>query len=242
MINDRAFEAVILDMDGVITQTATLHARVWKQMFDEYLAERGQREGRSYEPFAIDADYARYVDGKPRYDGVRSFLSARGIELPEGTPDDPPSLETDCGLGNHKNELFHQLVSQVGVDVYEDTLQQIQHWKRQGIKLGVISSSRNCPEILRAAGVLDLFEVKVDGTDLERLGLKGKPAPDMFLHAAAQLGVPPSRTLVVEDAYSGVQAGRAGGFARVVGVTRNGNAEELKRQGADLVVDDLRKL
>jgi trehalose 6-phosphate phosphatase len=242
MASDRAFEAVILDMDGVITRTATLHARAWKQMFDEYLAGRGEREGQSYEPFDLAADYAEYVDGKPRYDGVRSFLLAREIDLPAGSPDDPPSRETSCGLGNRKNELFHQLVRKLGVEVYQDTLQQVEHWKQQGVKLAVISSSRNCPEILQAAGVLALFQAKVDGNDLERLGLKGKPAPDMFLHAASELGVQPRHTVVVEDAFSGVQAGRAGGFGLVVGVTRNGNAEELKKHGADLVVDDLRKL
>lgn len=239
---DRPIEAVVLDMDGVITRTATLHARVWKQMFDEYLSERGRREGQSYEPFDSGDDYARYVDGKPRYDGVRSFLQARNIELPEGSPEDPPSEETVCGLGNRKNELFHELIDHVGVEVYPDTLEQLERWKQQGIKLGVISSSRNCPEILLAAGVLDRFEVKVDGNDLARLGIEGKPAPDIFLHAASLLGVSPQRTMIVEDAFAGVQAGRAGGFAAVVGVARDGDADELKRNGADVVVRDLRDL
>jgi beta-phosphoglucomutase family hydrolase len=238
----RQFDAVVLDMDGVITRTATLHSQVWKQMFDEYFAERGRRENHAHDPFDINVDYAEFVDGKPRYDGVSSFLHSRRIELPVGSPDDPPSKETYCGLGNRKNELFHQLISIVGVESYEDTLEQIQNWKQRSVKLAVISSSRNCSEILQAAGVGDLFEVKVDGNDLGRLRIKGKPAPDMFLYAAKELGVAPGRTAIVEDAISGVQAGRAGGFALVVGVDRKGNADELKRQGADIVVDDLRKL
>ncbi len=238
---DRPVAAVILDMDGVITRTATLHARVWKQMFDAYLAERGNRDRRIYMPFGDD-DYTQYVDGKPRYEGVHSFLESRGIDLPHGMPDDPPAMETVCGLGNRKNELFHQLIRQTGVDVYEDTLEQLDRWKRQGLKLAVISSSRNCEEILTAAGVLDRFEVKIDGDDLMRLETPGKPAPDMFLQAAAQLGVEPEEAVVIEDALAGVQAGRAGGFAHVIGVARKGNAQQLKQQGADWVVADLREL
>ncbi|MFU8896837.1 MAG: HAD family hydrolase [Gammaproteobacteria bacterium] len=235
-------EAVILDMDGVITRTATLHARAWQQLFDEYLAKRGSRAGESGAPFDIESDYLEYVDGKLRYDGVRSFLNARGIELPAGTPDDPPTAETYCGLGNRKNEMFHALLAAQGVEAYEDTLECLADWQRQGFRLAAISSSRNCREILQAAGVLEFFEVIVDGKDLERLGLPGKPAPDIFLRAAAELGVAAERAVVIEDALSGIRAARAGGFGLAVGLARHGNAEEMRRQGAHLVVDDLRKL
>ena len=239
---NRPFDAAILDMDGVITQTARLHAQTWKRMFDEYLAGRGERDGRNYAPFDADADYRKYVDGKPRYDGVRSFLQARGIVLSDGEPRDPPDLETVCGLGNRKNVLFHELLQQGRVEFYEDTVAQIGRWKKQGMKVAVISSSRNATEILTSAGVLDLFDAKIDGNDLQRLQLQGKPAPDIFLQAAAELGVPPERAIVVEDALSGVEAGRAGGFGRVVGVARKGNADELRRHGADVAVSDLREL
>lgn len=241
-MNSRRYEAVVLDMDGVITKTATLHAQAWKQMFDEYLVPRGRRDGRAYAPFDLDADYRAYVDGKPRYDGVRSFLAARGLKLPDGDPSDSPDRETVCGLGNRKNLSFHELVKQKGVELYEDTISQIKRWSRQGIKLAVISSSRNAVDILTAAGVLDLFDARVDGNDLTRLQIPGKPAPDMFLEAARQLGTTPQRTIVVEDALSGVQAGRAGGFRLVVGVARKRNAGELLQHGADIAVNDLREL
>jgi trehalose 6-phosphate phosphatase len=236
------YDAAILDMDGVITQTATLHAQAWKRMFDAYLAQRGKQEGRSYEPFDSAADYRQYVDGKPRYDGVRSFLRARGIDLPEGDSSDAPERETICGLGNRKNELFHEVMRQEGVAVYDDAVEQIGNWHRQGLKVAVISSSRNCTEILHTAGVLELFDAKVDGHDSERLRLRGKPAPDIFLRAAEALGVVPARAIVVEDAIAGVQAGRAGGFGLVVGVARSHAAEDLRQHGADVVVHDLRQL
>jgi alpha,alpha-trehalase len=188
----RSFQAAILDMDGVITQTAKLHAHAWKQMFDAYLKRRKQREGVSYQPFDIDADYRQYVDGKPRDDGVQSFLKSRGIALPLGKPGDEPSMETISGLGNRKNEVFHELLQQKGVEVYADAVEQIGAWKRQGWKVAVISSSRNCEAVLRAAHLLDLFDAKVDGNDLGPLQLQGKPAPDVFLHAVQQLGVEPS--------------------------------------------------
>lgn len=235
-------DAVILDMDGVITRTATLHARAWQLVFDEYLARRGPCAGECAAPFDIEADYLEYVDGKLRYDGVRSFLNARGIELPDGTPDDPPTAETYCGLGNRKNELFQELLSAEGVAAYEDTLECLAEWQRQGLRLAAISSSRNCRDILQAAGVREFFEVIVDGKDLERLALPGKPAPDIFLRAAADLGAEPGRAVVIEDALSGIRAARAGGFGLVVGLARHGNAEQMKRQGAHVVVDDLRKL
>jgi alpha,alpha-trehalase len=230
------YDAAILDMDGVITQTATLHAQAWKRMFDSYLQDR------DVEPFDSDADYRTYVDGKPRYDGVRSFLQARGIDLPEGDPDDPPDRETICGLGNLKNEMFHEVVRQQGVAVYDDTIEQIGNWKQHGLQVAVISSSRNCSEILQTAGVFELFDAKVDGNDIDRLQLQGKPAPDMFLRAAEALGVVPARTIIVEDAIAGVQAGRAGRFGLVVGVARAREGQDLRQHGADRVVQDLREL
>lgn len=241
-MNLELYDAVILDMDGVITQTATLHAQAWKRMFDTYLQSRGGQPGRPYEPFDIATDYREYVDGKPRYDGVRSFLRARGITLPEGDPSDAPERETVCGLGNRKNEMFHAVMRQEGVAVYDDTIEQIGIWKQSGLKVAVISSSRNCTEILQTAGVLDVFDTKVDGNDTERLQLQGKPAPDIFLRAAELLGVAPERAIVVEDAIAGVQAGKAGGFGLVVGVARDRAAEDLRQHGADVVVHDLREL
>jgi trehalose-phosphatase len=236
------WDAAILDMDGVVTRTAGLHARAWKQMFDVFLEAYGRRTDRACGPFDPDRDYRTYVDGKARDDGVRSFLAARGIRLPEGEAGDPPARETVRGLGNRKNEVFQQLLRREGADVYEDTLEQIRAWKGQGLKVAVISSSRNCRQILGSAGVLELFDAKVDGDDLQRLGLRGKPAPDIFLRAAEELGVSPQRALVVEDALAGVQAGRAGGFGLVVGVARKGDADELRQHGADVVVHDLREL
>jgi alpha,alpha-trehalase len=240
-MNAQPYDAAILDMDGVITRTAKLHARAWKQMFDAYLEGRGRREARTYEPFDADADYRRYVDGKTRFDGVRSFLDARSIRLPEGDPGDPPGKETVCGLGNRKDELFHELLRE-GVEAYDDTIEQIGNWKKNGMKVAVISASRNCTEILKAAGVFDLFDATLDGNDLNRLHLKGKPAPDIFLRAATELGVSPERAIVVEDSLAGVQAGRAGGFGLVVGVARKGNLDELLRHGAGVAVYDLREL
>ena len=242
MMHVDRYDAAILDMDGVITQTATLHAQAWKRTFDAFLQDRGGAAGQDAEPFDSDADYRAYVDGKPRYDGVRSFLQARGIDLPEGDPSDPPERETVCGLGNRKNEVFHEVLQQEGVAVYEDTIEQIGNWKQHGLKVAVISSSRNCTEILQTAGVLELFDTKVDGNDVERLQLQGKPAPDIFLRAAEILSVAPERAFVVEDAIAGVQAGRAGGFGLVVGVARAHEGEDLRQHGADRVVHDLREL
>lgn len=241
-MNRKDFQAVILDMDGVITQTARIHAKAWKRMFDDFLELRGERGGESHAPFDIDREYREYVDGKPRYDGVQSFLESRGIGLPWGDSDDASGQETVCGLGNRKNELFHELLAREGVEAYPDTVAQIDVWKREGLKVGVISSSRNCGAVLTAANVLDRFDAKVDGNDLDSLRLKGKPAADMFLEAARQLGVGPSRSIVVEDAISGVRAARAGQFGLVVAVARDRGAEDLREAGADLVVRDLREV
>ncbi|MBE9129408.1 MULTISPECIES: trehalose-phosphatase [unclassified Coleofasciculus] len=241
-MNNNPYKAAILDLDGVITQTARLHARAWKQMFDDYLQQHSEGEGENHTPFDIDADYNKYVDGKPRYDGVRSFLASRGIELPQGNPDDPPGKETICGLGNRKNEIFLNLLHKEGVETYADAVEQIRRWRKQGIKSAVVSSSRNCEAILETAGLKNLFDAKVDGVDSERLNLKGKPAPDIFLEAAQQLAVEPEQAIIVEDAISGVEAGRAGQFGRVVGMAREGDGEALRQHGADVVVQSLRDI
>ncbi|GAB4347182.1 MAG: hypothetical protein Kow0099_29040 [Candidatus Abyssubacteria bacterium] len=242
LISDVDFDAVIFDLDGVVTKTAKTHAAVWKRLFDEYLEERARQEGSPFRPFDDNTDYRTYVDGKPRYDGVKSFLESRGIHLPYGSPDDPPDRETICGLGNKKNLMFHEYLRQHGVDVYDFAIELIKKLRSQGFKTAIVSSSKNCVPVLEAAGALDLFDVKVDGVDSASLELDGKPAPDIFLEAARRLGVPPERAVVVEDAISGVQAGRRGRFGFVLGVNRTGHAKELSNQGADAVVPNLSKV
>lgn len=234
-------EAVVFDMDGVVTSTAGSHARSWAQTFNDFLKTRQRASGDDLAPFT-NADYLTYVDGKPRYDGVRSFLSSRGITLPEGDPEDPPSEETVCGLGNRKNEVFLQTLRRGGAEPYPSTVRLIKQLRERGIAAAVITSSRNGEEVLRSAGVRDLFTVKVDGIDSSRLGLAGKPEPDIFQEAARRLGVHPGRAAVVEDAVSGVEAGRRGGFALVIGVDRADHADELGAHGADIVVSDLEEL
>ncbi|MEJ2720307.1 MAG: trehalose-phosphatase [bacterium] len=236
------YKAAVLDMDGVITRTARVHARAWKQMFDEFLDGRGSREGKSNEPFDIKQDYRTYIDGKPRYDGVRSFLESRDIHLPDGEESDDPGDETVHGLGNRKNNLFLEMVNRDGVDVFEDTVEQINRWKKRGIKVAVFSSSRNCGVVLDSAGLGGVFDARVDGIDLERLGIRGKPEPDMLVEAARRLDAKPEHTVMAEDAIAGVEAGRKGGFGLVVGVDRDGGAEGLLKAGADIVVRDLRDI
>src|SRR6516162_983756 len=236
------YDAVLLDLDGVITDTANLHAACWKQMFDEYLQKRATQSGEAFRPFDLATDYRLYVDGKPRFDGVRDFLKSRGIQLPEGSPDDPPQVETVGGLGNRKNDLVNEVIEDVGVQPYEGSVQFIHHLRRHGFKIGVVTSSQNCTAVLKAAKLDAFFDVQVDGNMIQAQQLAGKPAPDTFLMAAKLLGVEPTRTVVVEDAISGVQAGSAGNFGLVIGVARKGNAEELKQHGAHLVVSDLGEL
>jgi beta-phosphoglucomutase family hydrolase len=233
------FDAALFDLDGVITDTAAVHARAWKTMFDTYLRQRAEATGDAFEPFTIAGDYRAYVDGKPRYDGVRSFLRSRGIDLPEGTRADPADAETVCGLGNRKNELVNRLLDDEGVVVYEGSVRLLHQLRDDGVRLGVVSSSRNCAAVLTTAGLLDMFEARVDGVVAAERGLPGKPAPDTFLSAAHDLGASPERAVVVEDAISGVQAGRAGGFGLVIGVDRDGDPDALRRNGADVVVTDL---
>ena len=256
-IEKSRFDAVIFDLDGVVTQTSAVHAAAWKRLFDAYLAERAARTGTSpggagdaaapgpddaaaaLRPFDLEADYRLYVDGKPRYDGVRDFLASRGIELPTGDPSDPPGRETVCGLGNGKNDFFNAEVEQHGVRTFPSTVALIHQLRDAGIRVGLMSSSKNTAMVLDVTGTTDLFEVRVDGVVAAEVGLPGKPDPAMYLETARRLGVDAARSIVVEDALSGVQAGRRGGFGLVIGVDRLGQAAELAEAGADVVVDDL---
>jgi beta-phosphoglucomutase family hydrolase len=235
-------DAVIFDMDGVVTETATVHAAAWKKLFDAYLEQRAQETGADFVPFDEEADYERYVDGKNRYDGVRSFLASRGIELPEGAPDDPPGTDTVCAMGNGKDIYFLRHVREEGVRPYDSTVRLIRDLRARGVGIGLVSASRNAEEVLASAGALDLFDQRVDGVVAAELGLPGKPDPATFLEAARRLGVAPARAAVVEDALSGVAAGRAGDFGLVVGVARAGQSEALREAGADVVVSDLGEL
>jgi beta-phosphoglucomutase family hydrolase len=238
LLEEKNINALIFDLDGVITQTAKVHALAWKRMFDDYLLKRGEQEGKVYKPLHIATDYRQYIDGIPRYDGVRNFLASRGIVLPEGNTKDAAGKETVAGLGNLKNYYFQNLVTEDGVEVYDDTVTFVKQHKARGYRMAVISASKNCQAILAAAGLEALFEVRVDGMVSLELGLKGKPAPDVFTEAARQLGVQPQESAVFEDALLGVEAGRAGGFALVVGINRTGEAaEEFVHHGADLVLD-----
>jgi HAD superfamily hydrolase (TIGR01509 family) len=211
-------------------------------MFDEYLRKRAEQKGEAFRPFDLARDYRLYVDGKPRFDGVRDFLRSRDIQLSEGNPDDPADVETVHGLGNRKNDLVNRAIAEVGVEPYAGTVQFIHQLRRDGFKIAVVTSSQNCDTVLRACKLDDLFEVRVDGNLIQAQRLAGKPAPDTFLIAAKQLGVEPIRTVVIEDAISGVEAGSNGKFGLVIGVARKGNAEELKRHGAHLVVEDVGEL
>jgi beta-phosphoglucomutase family hydrolase len=241
-ITREKFDAVLLDLDGVLTATAKLHAAAWKQTFDEYLRYRAETRKETFVPFDIGEDYRQYIDGKPRFDGVKSFLTSRGIDLPYGDPSDPPTAETICGIGNKKNELVNEIMAREGVEAYPGSVRAVTYWKDRGYKTAVVSSSNNCEAVLKAARIESLFEVRVDGLTATALHLAGKPEPDTFLEAARQLGVEAKRSIVVEDALAGVQAGKRGGFGLVIGVARTGNAAPLKEHGADVVVGDLAEL
>jgi beta-phosphoglucomutase family hydrolase len=234
--------ACLFDLDGVLTQTAKVHAAAWKAMFDEYLRRRTEAGGVEFVAFDSHHDYDEYVDGKPRYEGVRSFLQSRHIELPQGDPSDPPTAETIDGLGNRKNELVEEMIHREGVQPYQGSVAYVKAAKAAGLRRAVVSSSTNCHDVLASAGILDLFEEILDGVVAEREHLGGKPAPDTFLAGAKALGVQPRQAAVFEDALAGVQAGRAGSFAIVVGVDRVGQREALRAHGADIVVDDLAEL
>src|SRR5215470_4347863 len=236
------YDAVLLDLDGVITDTAKLHAACWKEMFDAFLQKRAAERGEAFRPFDIDLDYRLHVDGKPRFDGVRDFLGSRGIQLPEGHPEDPPEAATVDGPGNRKNELVNKIIEDKGVNPYEGSVRFIQQLRRCGFKIAVVTSSQNCTAVLKAAKVDHFFDVQVDGNVTHAEHLAGKPAPDSYLMAAKLLGIDPARAIVIEDALSGVEAGRNGKFGLVIGVARTGNADELRRHGATFVVNDLREL
>ncbi|HET7534958.1 MAG TPA: beta-phosphoglucomutase family hydrolase [Candidatus Didemnitutus sp.] len=236
------FDAAIFDMDGVITETAAVHSLAWKQMFDEYLKRRERKLGEPFKEFSHTHDYLKYVDGKPRYQGVASFLESRSIKLPAGSPDDAPDAETIAGLGNRKNQLFNHIIETSGVRVFGSTLVLIHDLRRGRIKVGLATSSRNSALILAKTQTRSLFGTVVDGIVSEQLGLKGKPHPDIFTTASANLRVAPARAIVVEDAVSGVRAGAAGGFALVIGVARERNEAELRTNGADVVVRDLAEI
>jgi len=242
MSKEYHFKAVIFDLDGVITKTAAVHAMAWKKMFDEYLKERAEKSESEFIEFDFNKDYLPYVDGKPRYDGVKDFLESRNIQLDYGTPNDNIEQETICGLGNRKNKAFNEVLERDGVQVFESTIELMHDLKKQNIKIGVASSSKNCRTVLKAAHLMDMVETIVDGTDSAKLGLKGKPQPDIFTTAADNLGVSYHEAVVVEDASSGVAAGKAGNFGLVLGLARENNTQELYKNGADIVVDDIDKI
>ena len=237
-----SFDSVIFDLDGVITKTALVHAHAWKEIFDEFLRKKARQDETSLVEFSYEKDYLTYVDGKPRYKGVESFLQSRNINLPFGSPEDPPEMETVCGLGNRKNIAFNAVLEREGVEVYPSTLALMEELKKAGIPMGVASSSKNCKKVLERIGLLKHFKTRVDGEVSAELGLKGKPEPDIFTVACDNLGVSYARSVVVEDAVSGVQAGRKGNFGLVIGIARENNSEELKMNGADIVVSDLEEI
>jgi beta-phosphoglucomutase family hydrolase len=234
--------AGLFDVDGVLTKTAKVHAAAWKEMFDEFLRSRAEATGSDFVPFDEGRDYEQYIDGRLRYDGVRTFLASRGIELPEGSSDDPPGADTVSGLGNRKNELVLSLIRSRGVETFPGAVEYVSAARDAGLQSAVVSASRNCREVLRSAGIEGLFDEVIDGVVAERERLEGKPAPDTFLAAADALGVPPAEAAVFEDALAGVEAGRAGRFGFVVGVDSSGQGEALRRHGADVVVPDLAHL
>ncbi|WP_026341257.1 beta-phosphoglucomutase family hydrolase [Actinomadura atramentaria] len=239
-----AVTACLFDLDGVLTRTAAVHAAAWKEMFDAYLRERAERTGEPFQPFDARNDYGTYVDGKRREDGTRSFLASRGITLPEGTPDDPPTAETVHGLGARKNALVLDLIRRDGVEVFDGSVAFVRAVRKAGLRTAVVSSSANTAQVLEATGITDLFDARVDGVVAAERDLAGKPAPDTFLEGARELGVAAAQAAVFEDALAGVEAGRAGRFGYVVGVNRvdGEHAAALATHGADRVVDDLSEL
>jgi beta-phosphoglucomutase family hydrolase len=234
--------ACLFDLDGVLTDTASVHTKAWKAMFDAYLSERAERTGEKFVPFDPAVDYRQYVDGKKREDGVKSFLDSRGIQLPEGNPDDPGDAETIYGLGNRKNEMFQKVLEKDGVEVFDGSRRYLEAVSAAGLGIAVVSSSANTRDVLKITGLDRFVQQRVDGVTLREEHIKGKPAPDSYLRGAQLLDVPPDAAAVFEDALSGVEAGHAGNFGYVVGVDRVGQAEDLRRNGADVVVTDLAEL
>jgi beta-phosphoglucomutase family hydrolase len=237
-----SIRACLFDLDGVLTKTAKLHAKAWQQMFNDFLSNRARASRRPFVPFDPVRDYDQYVDGKPRDDGTRSFLDSRGIRLPEGTAGDPPTAETIHGLGRRKNDILLALMREQGVEAYPGSLRYLRAVKAAGLLTAVVSSSENCREVVVAAGIADLFDARMDGVVAAQKHLAGKPAPDTYVATAGALGVTPAQAAVFEDALAGVAAGHAGRFGFVVGVDRMGQADELRRDGADIVVTDLAEL
>ncbi len=237
-----AVHACLFDLDGVLTDTASVHTKAWKVMFDDFLRQRAEKDGEEFVPFDPDKDYREYVDGKKREDGVRSFLESRGIELPEGDPDDPPDADTINGLGTRKNDAFQKTLHDDGVKVFDGSRRYLEEVAAAGLAMAVVSSSANTGEVLKITGLDRFIQQRVDGVTLREEHIEGKPAPDSFLRAAELLDVPAEEAAVFEDAISGVEAGRAGKFGFVVGVDRVGQAEELRSHGADVVVTDLAEL
>jgi alpha,alpha-trehalase len=238
VLSRRELDAALFDLDGVVTRTAEVHAAAWKRLFDAYLEARAHRTGEPFQPFSAE-DYRRYVDGRPRLDGIRCFLASRGLSLPEGSPEEGAEAETVRGLGQRKNASFLEALARQGVAVYPEAVGLLERLRAAGFRTAVVTASRNGAAVLKAGGLEHLFHARVDGVEAGRLGLPGKPAPDTFLEAARRLGVAPTRAVVLEDAQAGVEAGRRGGFGRVVGVRRSGPEGVLVAAGADVEVTDL---
>ncbi len=239
MAGNFAFTTVIFDLDGVVTRTAKVHCAAWKIVFDNFLKKRKQTNNNCFNEFSYENDYLPYVDGKPRYKGVQSFLNARNIQLPQGNPSDSPDAETICGLGNQKNKVFQKVAKEKPIETFQSTIDLIKDLHANGIHVGLATSSKNGRLVLKEAGLENLFETCVDGIVSAELGLKGKPESDIFIQAAENLGAKPSQSVVVEDAVSGVKAGKNGQFGLVIGLARKHNAQSLLHHGADIVLDDL---
>lgn len=239
IFSKNVYDAVLFDLDGVITSTEKIHCACWKKTFDEFLSRRASKRGEDFVPFNETDDYLEHVDGRPRYEGVRSFLFSRGIELPEGNRDSPPGEQSVFGLGNRKNQLFKETLEKESPGVYETSITLVRRLKEAGFRLGIVSSSRNCRAVMATVGIENLFEVTVDGITAAEKGLRGKPEPDTFIEAASVLGSKPEKSIIIEDAAAGVAAGVRGGFGFVIGVARKQNEDELLSNGADVVVSDL---
>ena len=239
IFSKNVYDAALFDLDGVITSTEKIHCACWKKTFDEFLSLRADKRGQDFVPFNETDDYLKHVDGRPRYEGVRSFLLSRGIELPEGSRNSPAGEQSVFGLGNRKNQLFKKTLEKEPPGVYETSVTLVRRLREAGFRLGVVSSSRNCRAVMAAAGVENLFKVTVDGITAAEKGLRGKPEPDTFIEAAAALGSRPEKSIIIEDAAAGVAAGVRGGFGFVIGVARKQNEDELLSNGADVVVSDL---
>lgn len=236
------FDAWLFDLDGVITDTARIHAKAWKEAFDAFMREKAEETGEPFREFTTDRDYPNYVDGKPRYEGVDSFLRSRGFELPWGDPEDQPEAETVCGIGNRKNVRFNEILKSDGADLFETSVELINILKKKGKKVAVVTSSKNCSAVLASVGLSDIFDVQFDGIYAAEHKIAGKPKPDTYLEAARLLGSTADKAVVIEDALSGVEAGRAGKFGLTIGVDRHGEPEKLLENGADIVVSDLGEL